>query len=246
MSSKRMRVFAGPNGSGKTTIFKGLLEDEKIQLGVYVNADEIEQTLSKTNTLFFGNYGLEVSQEEVSLFFMESDFSPIKRGEPDLWTELRVEQNILHCNTHIDSYLAADIADFIRQKLLAKGLSFTYETVMSHAKKIDFLKEAQKQGFRVYLYFVATEDPAINISRVKVRVAQNGHQVSPEIITSRYYRSLENLKLAVKNTNRAYIFDNSEKQAKLIAEITDGEDVVTNDAVNIPAWVMNNLLNKQP
>jgi predicted ABC-type ATPase len=39
MSIKRMRVFAGPNGSGKTTIFKGILSKEKIQLGVYVNAD---------------------------------------------------------------------------------------------------------------------------------------------------------------------------------------------------------------
>ncbi len=36
-----MRVFAGPNGSGKTTIFKGILEEEKIQLGIYINADDL-------------------------------------------------------------------------------------------------------------------------------------------------------------------------------------------------------------
>jgi predicted ABC-type ATPase len=43
MSSKRMRVFAGPNGSGKTTIIKTL--KERIRFGVYVNADDIEKDL---------------------------------------------------------------------------------------------------------------------------------------------------------------------------------------------------------
>lgn len=45
MLPKRMRVFAGPNGSGKTTIFKGLLSENEIKLGVYVNADDIEKEL---------------------------------------------------------------------------------------------------------------------------------------------------------------------------------------------------------
>lgn len=38
-----MRVFASPNGSGKTTILKQI--DHSFDLGFYVNADEIE-TLS--------------------------------------------------------------------------------------------------------------------------------------------------------------------------------------------------------
>lgn len=53
---KRMRVFAGPNGSGKTTIFKGILSEKKVQLGVYVNADDIESELNKTNELDFSIY----------------------------------------------------------------------------------------------------------------------------------------------------------------------------------------------
>lgn len=40
MGVKRMRVFAGLNGSGKTTIIKSLLGE--IGFGVYVNADDIE------------------------------------------------------------------------------------------------------------------------------------------------------------------------------------------------------------
>ena len=48
-----MRVFAGPNGSGKTTIFKGILNESKVNLGIYVNADEIEETLRKNSSIVF-------------------------------------------------------------------------------------------------------------------------------------------------------------------------------------------------
>ena len=92
------------------------------------------------------------------------------------------------------------------------------------------------------MYYIATEDPEINISRVNVRVAQSGHNVAPEIIRSRYYRSLANLKSAVRQTARAYIFDNSQKQANLIAEITNGTDVVLNKAIQLPNWVAEYLL----
>jgi predicted ABC-type ATPase len=243
MSVKRMRVFAGPNGSGKTTIFTGILAEEKINLGVYVNADDIEKELAFSNSLDFTKYQLTVTEEQLRHFFRVSTFSPIKRQEPDLCDKLSVDRNNLKINTKVDSYLAADLAEFIRQQLLEVGISFTYETVMSHPGKIDFFRQALDKNYRVYLYYIATEDPDINISRVNVRVAQNGHAVSPDVIRNRYYKSLQNLKNAVKQTNRAFIFDNSQKQARLIAEITDGSDVVLNDVTDTPAWVMEYLLN---
>lgn len=238
-----MRVFAGPNGSGKTTIFKGILADAKIQLGVYVNADDIEKKILNSNALSFKDYQLNISDNEIKEFFKKSKFSPIKRNEPELWALLSVSENVLTILAKIDSYLAADIAEFIRQQLLAQGKSFTYETVMSHPGKIDFFHEAQRNGFNVYLYYIATEDPEINISRVNVRVAQDGHAVSREVIINRYHKSLQNLKSAIKQTKRAYVFDNSQKQARLIAEITDGIDVRLNDAFTVPGWVQEYLLN---
>ena len=42
--NKRMRVFAGPNGSGKSTLFKEFLK--KYDAGYFINADEIEKSLS--------------------------------------------------------------------------------------------------------------------------------------------------------------------------------------------------------
>lgn len=237
-----MRVFAGPNGSGKTTIFKALLSKEEIQLGIYVNADDIEQLLNKETSLSFHSYKLSVSDQGLKNFFRSSKFSPVKRNDADLWRQVSVRDNKLHLTTHVDAYLAADLAEFIRQQLLVNSISFTYETVMSHKSKIDFFEKAHNQGYRVYLYYIATEDPEINNSRVNVRVAQLGHAVAPEVITSRYYRSLQNLKVAVRQTDRTYIFDNSGEQANLIAEITNGSDVTINKAIKTPNWVEKYLL----
>ena len=240
-----MRVFAGPNGSGKTTVFRGLLESSKISLGIYVNADDIEKEFYVSNSLSLEQYQLSISLEQVQDFFRQSNFSPVKRNELDLWQKIQIAENKIILSTTIDSYIAADIAEFIRQRLLAEGISFTYETVMSHPDKIKFLKAAKNSGYRVYLYFVSTEDPEININRVNIRVAQKGHDVLNNIIKERYYKSLKNLKSAVKESSRAFIFDNSQNHINLIAEITDGIDVAINQTLNVPTWVSEYLLDKQ-
>jgi predicted ABC-type ATPase len=179
---------------------------------------------------------------QLKAFFIQSTFSPVKRSETDLFQKLIVEKNILTISTAVDSYLAADLAEFVRQCLVAQEISFTFETVLSFPDKIKFLEETRKKGYKVYLYFIATEDPDININRVNVRVAQNGHFVAPEIIRNRYYRSLNNLKNAIKQTNRAYIFDNTGTSANLVAEITDGINVYVNSAIKTPSWVIDSLV----
>ena len=195
-----MRVFAGPNGSGKTTIIKSL--QSEIGFGVYVNADDIESWLKQSKVLLFDVYQLTISEAALQTFFKTSQFAPIKRNELDLWRKLRVTENVLRVDTPVDSYLAADLADFIRQQLLTNDVSFSYETVMSHESKIHFLQQAKERGFKVYLYFVATTDPEINVSRVNVRVAQHGHFVAPNVIKNRYYKSLQHLKAAAKLRDR--------------------------------------------
>jgi predicted ABC-type ATPase len=230
----RLRIIAGPNGSGKSTI-KALLPREI--LGVYVNPDEIELALSSKGAIDLAAYGLTVSIAEVTDHFRNSTLWK-STGLSDPEGHIHI-QNMAITFEGIkgNSYLASLTADFIRHKLLEKGISFTFETVMSHSGKVDLLKTAQVKGYRTYLYYIATEDPEINLARVRTRVREGGHDVPLEKVQERYERSLELLLDAIRATNRAYIFDNSRDGAQsiFIAEVTDGKDIVARHNP-LPAW----------
>ncbi len=137
----------------------------------------------------------------------------------------------------INSYHASVVADFLRHQLLEQRTSFTLETVMSSPDKVALLARAQSLGYRTYLYFIATDDHEINISRVENRVRQGGHGVPKHKIVSRYHRSIGLLKKAVGHANRAFIFDNSghDKDRVWLAEITDGRTIEIK-ARQIPEW----------
>ena len=218
----RMRMFAGPNGSGKSTI-KGVIEPEL--LGVYINPDDIEKEICRFDFLDLAAYGVETTAEEVLPFFQQSPFLEAA-GLADEAGELRFSDGKLSFfSVAVNSYFASVAADFIRQKLLATRVTFTFETVMSHPDKIELLHKAQQNGFRTYLYYVATEDPVINISRVENRVNSGGHSVPRDKIIERYHRSLGLLADAVQHTDRAYVFDNSSHEKVWVAEITGGNDL---------------------
>jgi len=110
---------------------------------------------------------------------------------------------------------------------------------MSHDSKVEFMCEAQNQGFRTYLYFISTDSPDINVHRVAARVKLGGHNVPEDRIRDRYYRSLERLARAIQCSNRAYLFDNSgegKEERQWIAEFDDdGYDYKTR---NMPTWFM--------
>ena len=69
-------------------------------------------------------------------------------------------------------------------------MTFSFETVFSHSSKLDIMQQAVELGYKVYLYFVSTEDPEINKFRVAARKMKGGHDVPPEKIESRYYLSM--------------------------------------------------------
>ena len=70
----------------------------------------------------------------------------------------------------VNAYFASVAVDVLRRHLLERRISFTFESVMSHPGKVELLAQAQQRGYRTYLYYVATDDPEINVSRVRNRV----------------------------------------------------------------------------
>ena len=236
-------MFAGPDGSGKSTLKLYLPSN---LLGVYLNPDEIEETIRQQGFLDFAAFSVSPAYAEVLSYFKESSFLS-SAGLGDIADEFELSNNRLNFRrTTVNSYHASVIADFLRQKLLEQKISFTFETVMSHRSKLELLSKATHSGYRTYLYFVATEDPAINVSRVHARVKMGGHSVPEDLIVKRYYRSLDLLMEAIHYTNRAYIFDNSqekENEHTWIAEITEGRELDLKSD-KIPAWCQKFVLDK--
>lgn len=229
---QRLRMFAGPNGSGKSTI-KSVISNDL--LGIYVNADEIEKTMRESGSLDLTKFQIACTEDEILSFFNESSLLK-ESGLLKHVYKFHFNDNQLTCkNIEMNAYFAAVAADFIRHRLLDNQLSFTFETVMSSKDKLTFLAKAKEKGVRNYLYYIATEDPSINISRVQNRVIMGGHPVPEDKIISRYYRSLELLKEAVQLTHRAYIFDNSGLEQTWLAEITNGTDLEVK-ADYLPSW----------
>lgn len=97
----------------------------------------------------------------------------------------------------------------LRQLALDEGRDHSFETVLSHPSHIDHLRQAKEAGFTVVVYFVATDDPLINIGRVANRVLHGGHDVPHDRVIARYHRSLGYLPLAMSVADEAIIFDNS-------------------------------------
>lgn len=231
----RLRMFAGPNGSGKSTL-KTMVRPEL--LGIYINPDEIEKEIGIRGFLDLDHYQVATTKQEVLGFFKES---VLLADYHDEIVFLRFNENKLSFHdVLVNSYFASVAADFIRQKLIECSKSFTFETVMSSPDKIDFLHKAQGKGYRTYLYYVATENPEINISRVRYRVSQGGHAVPEDKIISRYKRSLDLLMPAVQASNRAYIFDNSGSEHVWLAEITNGHSLEMKTD-QMPAWFKKSL-----
>lgn len=238
---KRMRVFAGPNGSGKSTM-KDVLPTS--YLGHYLNPDDIERQLNESPVFTLHSFNLgPFDSTTVRHFFLDHSLTK-KANMQSAFDTLRVEASALFFDKiPINSYVAAILTDWLRRMYIQNGQSFTFETVMSSVDKIDVIKEARLMGFRIYFYYVATDDPAINLIRVRSRVAAGGHNVPPNKIEERYYRSLTLLRDAIRLSDRAYIFDNSAASRVWIAEVTHGTDIELKTEY-VPTWFVHHVLDK--
>lgn len=249
MPQPRIRMFAGPNGSGKSTIIQYLLPH---QIGAYLNADELEKVLHVTQTLDLSTYHPALDANRLTEFLKEKKRLKIgsagKSFIPLIQFPVTIQDQCLHFDIKdINSYLAARIIDFIRYEFLELKISFTFETVMSHISKVEFLKQAQEYGFRTYLYYVATVDPEINIGRVHYRVQTGGHLVPEQKIRERYYRSLDLLMSAVEYSDRSFLFDNSSygQKASFLAEIQSAEVLKLNtDLTQFPTWFVEKVMHE--
>lgn len=240
---RRLRIFAGPNGSGKSTLYEEL--KTRFNTGVFINADNIEKEISDKEFLDLKEYGLHLSQRDLSNFLATPNaLSLVEKAKQDgYYIDIKIKKNnILVSSKDTNSYEASLITAFIREHLLKNKSSFCFESVMSHPSKIKEIKEAKQQGYRIYLYFICLDSADVNVSRVQNRVQKGGHYVSPDKVKSRYTKTLENLLPLLRVVDKAYLIDNSNDMT-IIAELEDGKLTLKEDGDKLPNWFIEYVVN---
>lgn len=244
LKNRRLRVMAGPNGSGKSTILKEV--QSQFYCGPFVNADEIEIKLkTKGNINLLNEFGLKTEPIVFEQFLNSVGISWKNKAESE-GNKINVQfsSGHIHVSQQPSAYDAAFTADFIRQQLLIQDSTFTFETVLSHKSKIEFLKQSKSRDYKNYLYFICTIDPTINTERIKNRVLSGGHSVPEQKIEKRYFESLSLLADVIPFCYRAYFFDNSTEERSIdpIAEIDRSGNL--NIKTNIPWWLNEYVIEK--
>lgn len=177
---------------------------------------------------------------------------PNGSGKSTLVAALRADPNIqlpaLYINADdlqrerglTDARQAQQVANDLRNRALEVRGDVMYETVMSHPSKVAELQRAKTAGYHITVHMVATENAAVNVERVGVRVGAGGHDVPPETIRARYQRTLALAPVALGYADQALIFDNTQRgdtgQGLAVHGVLTGNRVVF--ATNTPAqWV---------
>jgi predicted ABC-type ATPase len=152
-------------------------------------------------------------------------------NNPDLLTlRLQTAENLdklsanLAAVTRIEKWLYASID--VHQTI---GV----ETVLSTDKYQKLVEHAKMRGFESWLIYVVLDSEERNIERVRIRARSGGHDVPVAKIRERYWRSIEQFPWFLDKADRAWVYDNSDSEPKLIASKKAGQIDVEQDALDV-------------
>lgn len=228
-------MIAGPNGSGKTTLTHMLADEYAVNFYAMLNADDIFAEVRQTGAYMppFSVEGLDLAD-----FAARSTYGDdVKRHFAE--GRVFVLDDCIRFATQdaVNTYTVALVTGYLQEVAVRSGRSSSQETVFSHPSKVEALERAKRAGFRTYLYFVATELPSINLSRIANRVRQGGHVVPDEKVVARYGRSLEQVSAALPFLSRAYFFDNSGGVLRYLAEWNQENGMTLSEPEgDMPRW----------
>lgn len=192
-------VLAGHNGSGKSTMWRKRLSGQ-LQIPL-INADRMMLSI-------LPEPGSDGTLDEWAQLLRDTDES---------W--MRVAQD--------------GVQAFVGHAMRAK-VPFAMETVFSYweeqpdgtvLSKIDLIKDMQRAGYFVLLFFVGLTNAELSILRVQTRVAEHGHDVPMERLLKRFPKTQRAIAAASKVADAAIFTDNSRnlKQAFTVCRVQLGE-----------------------
>ena len=102
-------------------------------------------------------------------------------------------------------------------RLAASGESFAFQSTLSGLAYIKRFKSLKATGYLLEIIYLDLQDSRLAIDRVKARVREGGHSITPKEIRRRFPRSRQNFLNHYKNLADAwYHFDNSGSRPILI------------------------------
>lgn len=90
------------------------------------------------------------------------------------------------------------------------------ETVLSTDKYRRLVELAKKRRFEINLIYVMLRNVDLNIERVRLRVKKGGHDVPVAKIRERHARSLRQLPWFLQEADRAFLYDNSGAELRMM------------------------------
>lgn len=120
-----------------------------------------------------------------------------------------------------------------RARLLRAGQPFVYQDATIDSQ---IIREAHDSGFDVKVFYIATEDPNLNMGRVLVRVNNGGAFASLARIPDDYAQSMKQLSDVKKVADDLMLFDNTAhgRGHRLVAHFQAGE--LRKLARSVPKW----------
>lgn len=106
-------------------------------------------------------------------------------------------------------------------ELIEGGKDFAFETTLSTRSYVNTIKKAKEKGYFVTVLYFWLNSPELAVERVKVRVAEGGHNIPENVIRRRYDLGIKNMfNLYIPKADYWMLIDNSKSPFEIIA---DGE-----------------------
>jgi predicted ABC-type ATPase len=122
---------------------------------------------------------------------------------------------------------------------------FAFETTLGGNTMTELLEKAATDGIDVHIWYVGLETVELHIERVRLRVAQGGHDIPEMKIRQRYDRSRLNLLLLLPRLAELRLFDNTAEsdalmdrwpEPKLLLQWHRGRIVRKHKLRQMPEW----------
>lgn len=126
--------------------------------------------------------------------------------------------------------------------LIGQKQDFAFETTLSTRSFMGLIRRAKSAGYKINLIYYWLDSVDLAKERVRIRVAEGGHNIPEETITRRYYAGIRNFIHLYKTTADYWLLiDNSSTNPEIIAESRERGEILI---ASTEKWTtFNNLAN---